>query len=121
MRKMTITIIMGMTALAVLVLAGSVSADQTGAAPIPARDMSLGNLTPGFGSLASVQLVHGGHGGFHSRSGLFLGFGGYGPYYRGYPYGGYGSSSYTESNAPTCLWNGYKYTCYNSSGQIINE
>lgn len=117
MKRTTITVIMGMTALAVLILAASVSADQTGAAPVPARDTSFGSLAPGLGSLANVQLVrHGGGGGrFHG------GFGGYGPYYGGYPYGGYSSSDVTTSSAPTCLWNGYKYTCYDSSGRIMEE
>jgi hypothetical protein len=114
-----------MTALAVLILAASVSADQTGSTPLPARDTSFGSLAPGLGASANVQLVrHGGGGGrFHGGfgGGLFLGFGGYGPYYGGYPYGGYSSSDVTTSSAPTCLWNGYKYTCYDSSGRIMEE
>ena len=98
MKSTTITVIMGMTALAVLILAASVSADQAGAAPVPARDTIVGNLTPGLGSLAAVQLVRRGGGRFHSGFGLYLGFGGLGPYYYGgYPYGAYGYSDSTGS------------------------
>ncbi len=124
MRKMIIATIIGVTALAVLVIiTGSVLAQQTGTILPEGQDVNVQSLVSGTTPPASVLLVrgrghggHGGHRGFRPGFGLFLGFGGLGGYYGSYPYGYSGSPS-----EPYCVWNGYQYRCYDASGRILEE
>jgi hypothetical protein len=125
MTKIMFSTIMGITALALLaIFAGSVSAQQTGATLPAAQDVNVQSLVSGITPFASVVPVHfKGGGGWHGRAGsgfgLYLGYGGLGGYYYGgYPYG-YGSGYSVTPSEPVCVWNGYQYRCYDSSGRIL--
>jgi hypothetical protein len=40
----------------------------------------------------------------------------------GYPYWGYPSSGYSDSSPvgkPSCVWNGYKWSCYDPAGNLL--
>jgi hypothetical protein len=66
---------------------------------------------------SGIMLVKGGggmhHSGGHHGGNFFHGRG----FYRGYyPYYG----DYYYSTSPNCVWNGYKFVCYDSSGDYID-
>ncbi len=115
MTKTAFATIVGISALAVLaVFVGWVSAQQTGATVPAAQDVVVQSLASGTAPLANFLLVRGMHGRGHSGFRLYLGYGWPGYYYGYYPYG-YGTGYSVAPGEPICVWNGYKYTCYDAS------
>ncbi len=111
MYKTTLSLVLGITAVTVLVIFGGVASAQT----------NLGSDVIGIANGGPFTLVR--HGGF----GFGLGFGwpggyGYGwsPGYGGYFGSGYGLGYYDYPNYgvrtnpyQTCEWTGYRWKCYN--------
>jgi hypothetical protein len=104
MRTITLSVIVGMTALMMLVPFWGVASAQT----------NSGAAAIGVAPSGPFSLVR--HGGF----GFGRGFG----FYGGWPYGGYGSyygsgyydyPNYGTRREPyqTCVWSGYNWRCYN--------
>jgi hypothetical protein len=106
MRYTKIILPIGLAALVVMALGvGPTLAQSTsGSSPF------LASTSIGGGVAAPFMLLTKGHGMGHRgfRGGLW--FGGY-PGYYGY-WGGY-PQEYTTNPSTTCVWNGYKYNCYN--------
>lgn len=111
MRTMTLSVIVGMTAL--MMLAPFASAQTNGGAAA-----AIGVASPGHFSLVK-------HGGF----GFGRGFGFYGGWpYAGYGYSGYGSGYYDYPHSgtrrepgQTCVWSGYQWRCYNFDNNYYNN
>jgi hypothetical protein len=107
MRTMTLSVIVGMTALMMLAPFWGVASAQ-----INSGAAAIGVATSGPFSLVK-------HGGFGFGMG-FGGFrGGWGWPYGGYGYSGYGSGYLDYPNSgtrtepgQTCVWSGYQWTCY---------
>ncbi|MBI4964581.1 MAG: hypothetical protein HY913_14985 [Desulfomonile tiedjei] len=115
MRRLGIILLAGLLSLTITVLfSGQSLADQSSGLGLGATAVFA------LGSEASVPVlqVHKFGGGSGFRGGLYFGGfpgRGYG-WYGGYPsgYSGYGySGSYLDTPTKTCVWNGYKYRCYN--------
>jgi hypothetical protein len=98
-----------------LFVSGLANAEQSAIGPVSLISGSQGMASTGF------MLVKGGGGMHHGGGGMYLGgghnfhrgryYGGYSPYY-------YGDGYYT--NSPNCVWNGYKFVCYDSSSDFYD-
>jgi hypothetical protein len=106
MKNTTLSLVVGMTAVMILVLLGGVASAQT----------NSGSDVIGITNSGPFSLVK--HGGF----GFGWGFGGWGwnRGYGGYFGSGYGSGYYNYPNYgvrtepyQTCTWTGYRWKCYN--------
>jgi hypothetical protein len=92
------------------------NAEQTPIGPVSLLSASPGSASAGF------MLVKGGGGMHHGGGGMHHGGGGH--FYHGRHYGGYypyySGGGYYNSN-PNCVWNGYKFVCYNSSNDFYDS
>jgi hypothetical protein len=116
MRTITLSVIVGMTALMMLAPFWGVASAQ----------INSGAAAIGVATSGPFSLVKGGfgHGGFAFGRGF--GFYGGGPY--GYGYSGYGSGYFDYPNygtrtepGQTCLWSGYEWKCYKSDNNYYNS
>jgi hypothetical protein len=92
------------------------NAEQSPIGPVSLLSASSGSASPGF------MLVKGGGGGMHHGGGGMHHGGNHhfnhGRYYGGYYPNYYGSGYYSSS--PNCVWNGYKFVCYDSSSDFYD-
>ncbi|MGO9122552.1 MAG: hypothetical protein ACLQPD_33675 [Desulfomonilaceae bacterium] len=110
MKRMTLSVVVGMTALMILACYWGAASAQTNAGIT-----AIGAATPGPFSLVR----HGGgfHGGFGFGGWPGLGWGwGWPSYGSSYGSGYYDYPNYGTRTTPnqTCVWSGYEWKCYNN-------
>jgi hypothetical protein len=114
--------------LAITVCVGSVTLAQAGVT-MPNSGVTVDHVVGSQSAVPVVMVKHGsgGSGGgrsmhsgsghsMHHRGGNAFFFGLYAPLY-GFPYSNYSEGS--PVGQPTCVWNGYKYTCYDPAGNAM--
>jgi len=112
MRTITLSVIVGMTALMILAPYWGVASAQ----------INSGAAAIGVANSGPFSLVR--HGGF----GFGRGFGFYGGWGWPYGYGSYGSGYLNYPNSgtkvepgKTCVWSGYQWTCYKFDNNYYNN
>jgi hypothetical protein len=117
MRTQTALIVFAMTAVAAfgLFVSGLANAEQYAIGSVAPLSITNGSapadfmvvMHPGGGGKGGGGMYY--SGGKHFNHGRY--YGGYYPYY-------YGDGYYTRS--PNCVWNGYKFVCYDSSNDFYD-